>query len=185
MQISTKIVGLWLGLLFSSISGYCQDGPVKKIVDSIGNGVVVVDPDHELGKPIAGIAQGGCRVNNAVAAVSTRNTSGFVEALKGARESYATAADSLQKLARKPAFAKELPPSPYRDVVPAALRDIKTLSDILDLMQRRAAASVEIIDRILAGKSSKHDLDLLVQNSTDITRYLMVFMNVASETQSP
>ena len=185
MRMRARTVGLCLILLSSSCGGYCQAGPVITRIDSIGKGLAPIDPDHELRKPIAGIAEGGCRINNAVGAIFERNNGGFVDALKSARESYATAADSLQKVARKPIFARELPPTPYRDVLPLALRDVKTLSDILDLMQKRSATSVQIIDRILAEKGSKRDLDQLVQNSTDITRFLMVFMNIASEPDSP
>jgi hypothetical protein len=185
-----KVIILLLvsGVLISIPSRLAAQNPsrgrIDTLIDNSYSAQKELDPDRLTEKPIQQVAEGGCNINMALKAIIKGNSKEFIEALKMAKSNYELAANSLRSLPNRQKFQRALPANQSALLkYNSKLSDVKTLDDIIMKLEKTASASAGLLTRILSEKGSEVDLHELVQQSTDMTTYVGVFLALISSTR--
>jgi hypothetical protein len=156
----------------------------NELISNLVSGQQKGDPDHQSQGPVRSVTQGNCGLNSALRAISERNTPEFYNEMKAARQNYQDAYSALSLLTKNAAFQKPLDLSAYDLVAEPRFRNLLSLGDILNRMGMTALGSTKIIDKILEHSATQSDLDQLVRNSTDLTKFTMLFLSIMASQNS-
>ncbi len=140
----------------------------------------ITDQDQLVRKPIQGVLDAGCNINNALRAGLSGDSKAFAVSLEAAETQLKSVADQLAPLAEKGTFKKVTLKTPRPLFLPSGTLLIRTGDDMLKAIATLARRSAEAIARIRNGKGGDEDFAEIVTNSAVISELILQFYSIRS-----
>jgi hypothetical protein len=138
------------------------------------------DQDRLVRKPIQGVLDAGCNINNALRSGLSGNSKEFAVSLEAAETQLKFVADQLAPLAERGIFKKATLKTPRPIFLPSGTLLIRTGDDLLKAIATLARRSADAIARIRNGIGSDGDFAEIVTNSAVISELILQFYGISS-----